>query len=74
MRWRWLLTGAVVASAPQIAALILKADRLDGGAITPPIVFGLLYLATALQSNSRQRRWRPPSRRSLRCSSSAASA
>jgi uncharacterized membrane protein len=48
MRWRWLLVGAVVASAPQIAALVLKADRLDGGAIALAIVFGLLYLATGI--------------------------
>jgi uncharacterized membrane protein len=48
LRWRWLLGGAVVASAPQIAALILKADRLDGGAIALAIVFGLLYLATGI--------------------------
>jgi len=48
MRWRWLLTGALIASAPQIAALILKADRLDGGAIALAIVFGLLYLATGI--------------------------
>ncbi len=48
MRWRRLLTGAAVASAPQIAALILKADRLDGGAIALAIVFGVLYLAAAV--------------------------
>src|SRR5436190_18764992 len=33
MRWRWLLAGAAIASAPQIVALVLKADRLDGAAI-----------------------------------------
>jgi uncharacterized membrane protein len=48
MRWPWLLTGAAVASAPQIAALILKADRLDSGAITLAILFGLLYLGTGI--------------------------
>jgi uncharacterized membrane protein len=48
MRWPWLLTSAVIASAPQIAALILKADRLDSGAIALAIVFGLLYLGTGM--------------------------
>jgi uncharacterized membrane protein len=48
MRWPWLLTSAVIASAPQIGALILKADRLDSGAIALAIVFGLLYLGTGI--------------------------
>ena len=48
MRWPWLLTGAAVAGAPQVVALIVKADRLDGAAITLAIVFGLLYLAAGI--------------------------
>jgi hypothetical protein len=48
MRWPWLLTSAVIASAPQIGALVLKADRLDSGAIGLAIVFGLLYLGTGI--------------------------
>src|SRR5439155_10799546 len=48
MRWPWLLTGAAVASAPQVVVLILKADRLDVGAITVAIVFGVLYLAAGI--------------------------
>jgi uncharacterized membrane protein len=48
MRWAWLLVGAVVASAPQVGALILEAHRLDTGAIVLAIIFGLLYLATGI--------------------------
>lgn len=48
MRWRWLLAAAGVASAPQIAALVLEAPRRDGGAIALACVFGLLYLAVAI--------------------------
>jgi uncharacterized membrane protein len=48
MRWRWLLIGAALAGAPQIVALILKADRLDGGAIVLAIVFALIYLAAGI--------------------------
>jgi len=47
-RWRWLLTGAAIASAPQIVALVIKADRLDGGAVALAIVFGLLYLGAGI--------------------------
>jgi len=36
-------------------ALILKAGPLDGGAITPRVVFGLNLPRTALPSNSRQK-------------------
>lgn len=48
LRWQWLLIGAVVASAPQVAALILEAERLDGGAIAIAIVFALLYLVSGI--------------------------
>jgi uncharacterized membrane protein len=48
MRWRWVLAGAAIASAPQIVALVLKADRLDGAAIALAIVFGLLYLSAGI--------------------------
>jgi uncharacterized membrane protein len=48
MRWQWLLAGAAVASAPQIAALVIEANRLDVGAIALAAVFGLIYLATGI--------------------------
>jgi uncharacterized membrane protein len=48
LRWQWLLIGAVVASAPQVVALVLEASRLDGGAITIAIVFALLYLGSGI--------------------------
>jgi uncharacterized membrane protein len=48
MRWPWLLTAAGVASAPQIVALVLDAQRRDGGAIAMACVFVLLYLAAAI--------------------------
>jgi len=48
LRWPWLLAGAVVASAPQIAALTADAGRLDAAAIALAAAFALLYLGTAV--------------------------
>ncbi len=48
LRWRWLLGAAGVVSAPQIAALVLEAQRRDGGAIALACIFALLYLATGI--------------------------
>jgi hypothetical protein len=48
MRWHWLLVGALVASAPQVAALVVAADRLDAGAIAVACVFVCIYLAAAV--------------------------
>jgi uncharacterized membrane protein len=48
LRWQWLLVSAAVASAPQIAALVIEADRLDAGAISLAAGFGLIYLVTGI--------------------------
>jgi uncharacterized membrane protein len=48
LRWQWLLVGAAVAGAPQIAALVIEAPRLDAAAVALAVVFGLLYLATGI--------------------------
>ena len=48
LRWQWLLVGTAIASAPQIAALVIEADRLDTAAIALAAIFGLLYLSTGI--------------------------